>query len=131
MEKSLLDHAYEFVSAQKEPVTFAQIWAYVVEQSGLNADEAAAKISRFFTNLQLDGRFVNLGENTWDLRIRHTFDKVHIDMNDVYNDVETSEEDAEEAQDEDYKEYKENLEDEEDADADDADKATESGDEEL
>ena len=40
------------------------------------------------TQLTLDGRFVTLGENVWDLRIRHTFDKVHIDMNEVYSDDE-------------------------------------------
>ena len=38
------------------------------------------------------GRFVTLGENTWDLRSRHTFDKVHIDMNDVYSDVDSESE---------------------------------------
>ena len=51
----------------------------------------------------LDGRFVTLGENQWDLRSRHTFDKVHIDMRDVYSDVETSDDDEEE--DEEDKEY--------------------------
>ena len=54
----------------------------------------------------LDGRFVTLGENIWDLRSRHTFDKVHIDMKDVYSDVETEDEDSEEQEDEE-KEYNE------------------------
>ena len=53
--------------------------------------------------MMLDGRFVTLGENEWDLRSRHTFDKVHIDMKDVYSDVDTVEDDAEEAEEE--KEY--------------------------
>jgi DNA-directed RNA polymerase subunit delta len=38
--------------------------------------------------LCVDGRFVTLGNNTWDLRTRHTFDKVHIDMNEIYNEEE-------------------------------------------
>ena len=35
--------------------------------------------------MTLDGRFVLLGDNLWDLRNRHTFEKVHIDMKDAYN----------------------------------------------
>ena len=35
---------------------------------------------------------MTLTDNFWDLRSNHTFDKVHFDMNDVYTDVETTEE---------------------------------------
>lgn len=96
MEKSLLDYAFDFISKQKEPVPFQDIWNYVVEASGLDEEEAKKKVSRFYTNLMLDGRFVTLGENLWDLRSSHTFDKVHIDMKDVYSDVEASDDDDEE-----------------------------------
>ena len=68
--------------------------------SGLSEEEAAAKVSRFYTNLMLDGRFVTLGENEWDLRIRHKFEKVHIDMSEVYSDVETFDDDSEEEEEE-------------------------------
>ena len=97
MPKSLLDLAYDYVSQSKEQVSFKDLWAYVVEQAGLDEETAAKRVSSFYTNLMLDGRFVTLGENQWDLRKRHTFDKVHIDMKDVYSDVETSDEDSEEA----------------------------------
>ena len=96
MEKSLLDYAFDCVSSHKEAVPFADIWKYVVEQAGLSPEEADKKVSRFYTNLMLDGRFVTLGENLWDLRSSHTFDKVHIDMKDVYSDVEATEDDDEE-----------------------------------
>ena len=43
---------------------------------------------------------MTLGENKWDLRSRHTFDKVHIDMKDVYSDMDTSDSDSEEADEE-------------------------------
>lgn len=85
---SNIEVAYNFVVSHNEPVTFADIWAEVTKVQGLTEEEAADQIGRFYTNLGLDGRFVTLGENTWDLRSRHTFDKVHIDMNDVYSDVE-------------------------------------------
>jgi len=95
MSKSLLDLAYDYVSAQSQQSKFQDIWAYCVKEAGLSEEEAAAKVSRFYTNLMLDGRFVTLGENEWDLRIRHKFEKVHIDMSEVYSDVETSYDDSE------------------------------------
>ena len=103
MEKSLLDYAFDFVSSQKEPVPFDKIWEHVVAAAGLSEEEAKNKVSRFYTNLMLDGRFVTLGENLWDLRSLHTFDKVHIDMKDVYSDVEAEDDDEEELEEE--KEY--------------------------
>ncbi len=100
MAKSLLDYAYDYVSGQSQQSKFEDIWAYCVQEAGLSKEEADAKVSRFYTNLMLDGRFVTLGENEWDLRIRHKFEKVHIDMSEVYSDVETYDEDSEEEEEE-------------------------------
>ena len=127
MNKSLIEHAYDFVSAQKEPISFAKIWEAVKEAAGLSDEEASAKVSRFYTNLTLDGRFVTLGENNWDLRSRHTFDKVHIDMKDVYSDVETSDDDRED--DEEEKEYNEIFEEPKDEDDEKSDSDSEEEDE--
>ena len=100
MPKSLLEYAYDYVSQQTQPSKFQDIWAYCVKEAGLSEEEAAAKVSRFYTNLMLDGRFVTLGENEWDLRTRQKFEKVHIDMSEVYSDVETSYDDSEEEEEE-------------------------------
>ena len=90
--ESNIEVAYRFISAHSEPVSFSEIWEEVLRVQGFSEAEAAEQIGRFYTNLSLDGRFVTLGENTWDLRSRHTFDKVHIDMNDVYSDVDSESE---------------------------------------
>lgn len=92
-EKSMLDFAYEIISEAKNlPISFHELWEAVCQKAGLSKEETRRQISRFYTNLSLDGRFVTLTDNFWDLRSNHTFDKVHIDMNDVYTDVETTEE---------------------------------------
>jgi DNA-directed RNA polymerase subunit delta len=120
MAKSLLDHAYDYVSGQNQPSKFQDIWAYCVKEAGLSPEEAAQKVSRFYTNLMLDGRFVTLGENQWDLRVRHKYESVHIDMSEVYSDVETYDEDSEEEEEE--AEYNAAFEeDKKDKDADDSD----------
>lgn len=108
MEKSLLDYAFDYVNASKDSVSFADIWAYVVKESGLSEEEASARVSRFYTNLMLDGRFVTLGDNVWDLRSRHTFDKVHIDMREVYSDVESDADKDVEEDDGDAEDYDDN-----------------------
>ena len=86
MIKSNLDVAYELVSNKRKPVEFSKLWEEVSQIQGLSEEEAKGKASKFYTALSLDGRFITLGENTWDLRSRYTFDKVHIDMNEVYAD---------------------------------------------
>ena len=111
MAKSLLDLAFDYISQSKEQVAFKDLWAYVTKEAGLDEEAANRKISPFYTNLKMDGRFVTLGENKWDLRSRHTFDKTHIDMKDVYSEVEISDDDSEE--DEDEKEYNKALEEDE------------------
>ena len=87
--ESKTDIAYRLMLKRKKERYFYDLWedvknelAKVVAPEELeNIDE---DISFFYTNLTLDGRFVNVGENKWNLRERVTFDKVHIDMNEIY-----------------------------------------------
>lgn len=123
MTNSLLDLAEEFLKENKGEASFKDIWSFVVKKAELNEEEARNSISRFYTNLLLDGRFVTLGENVWDLRTRQKFDKVHIDMKDVYNDDDDYESsDPEEFKDEeefgDYNEDKNNNDSDENEDND-------------
>ena len=86
--KSLLDVAYEIIVECSSPITFQDLWVKVCEVEGNDVNAKEGKIGKFYTSLLTDGRFVNLGDNTWDLRARYTFDKVHIDMSDCYSDEE-------------------------------------------
>ena len=88
--KSLLDYANDVLSASKDPVKFIDLFNKVVELSGLELSESELKIrmSKFYTQLSLDGRFITLTDNYWDLRSRHKFEQVHLDMIDAYSDEE-------------------------------------------
>lgn len=85
--ESMKDVAYSILKDKKEPITFADLFKDVTSKLELTPDEAKQKIAYFYTDITLDGRFVDLKDNTWDLRERQTYDKVHIDMNDVYSDI--------------------------------------------
>lgn len=95
MEKSMLDIAYEVVSSHSGPIGFSDILLAVGEKLEMGEEELVKKAAQFYTNLLRDGRFVTLGENTWDLRTRHKFDKVHIDMNEIYREDEEDEDEEE------------------------------------
>ncbi len=117
MEKSNLDVAFELVSKKKNPVVFSKLWEEVSQIQGLSEEEAKKRASKFYTALSLDGRFITLGDNTWDLRSRYTFDKVHIDMNEVYSDEADEVEDEDRSEDDYFiDEEDEESEDEEDDD---------------
>lgn len=89
--ESFVNTAYDIVVKNGAELPFATLWNAVCEELGLSEEDRVNRVSYFYTQLTLDGRFVTLGENVWDLRIRHTFDKVHIDMNEVYSDDEEEE----------------------------------------
>lgn len=118
MAKSLLDLAYDYISRSKDAVAFKDLWAYVCQESGLDEATAAKKISPFYTNLKMDGRFVTLGDNTWDLRSRNTFDKTHIDMKDVYSEIDSDMDHDIEEDDEDDKIYEQQEVNEEESEED-------------
>ena len=91
MMKSMIDIAYEWLVQQSKEADFADLWNVVTKELEFTAEEAERRIGLFYSYLTLDGRFVTVGENRWDLRKNLTFDKVHIDMNDIYAEEEEKE----------------------------------------
>ena len=96
--ESKTDIAYRLLSKRKKERNFYDLWEEVKAELAKVVDPEEMEnieedISFFYTNLTLDGRFVNVGENKWNLRERVTFDKVHIDMNEIYADEEEISED--------------------------------------
>lgn len=98
-EMSMLDIAYGILEKAPKQLYFHDLYQEICDKKGLSEDEREAHMSSFYTNIILDGRFITLGENTWDLRKKHKFENVHIDMNDIYQDQEEEEEEYEEEED--------------------------------
>ena len=58
-------------------------------------------IAQFYTDLSLDGRFLNMSQNTWDLRSRHTYSESVMDTDSIAIDEDDEdEEDSELIEDE-------------------------------
>ena len=85
-----IDVAYNCLLNQKDGMSFKDLWAIVRDQLGYSETIANKKVSQFYTNLSLDGRFASLENNVWNL-------KAHC----KYNDVAVREEDFEEIEEDD------------------------------
>jgi DNA-directed RNA polymerase subunit delta len=94
MAKSILELAHEFIIAKKKAVTFKEIWQYVQKQMD---EKETLQIGRFYKLITLDGRFVALGNNKWDLKARYTFKELYDDARGVFREVESPDEAGEES----------------------------------
>ena len=100
LKRSMVEVGYELLVKKQGPQKFNKFWSEVSQVLGLEESEADSYISDFYTNLSLDERFVLLEDNTWDLRERQSFDKVHIDMNDIYSEIDEEEKELKEDEEE-------------------------------
>ncbi len=110
MEKniSMLDVALKILTDAKTSLPFRELYDKIAEELKMTDSEKKENIGIFYTYLTLDGHFVALTDNHWDLRSRHTFDKVHIDVRDVYSEVNTESGDEEDK--DEQKEYDASME---------------------
>ena len=120
-ENSMCNVAYDILKEVNEKVSFNALWNTVCERLGINEEDKMNLISNFYTQLTLDGRFMFLDENYWDLRANHTFDEFSEDSYDSYSDDDDDNDDLiddeelsydEEDEDEDYDDSMENDEEE-------------------
>jgi DNA-directed RNA polymerase subunit delta len=74
-EMSLMEMAFEILKEKKQPISFKEIMDEITELRGLTEDEVRARIAQFYTDLNIDGRFMTLGENRWGLRVWYPVDQ--------------------------------------------------------
>lgn len=80
---STLQCAYDYLKEQACGKSFNEIWEHV--SNTLEIENPDEKVSSFYTNLTLDGRFVLLKNNTWKLREQCGYNEYHIPMEKYYS----------------------------------------------
>lgn len=85
--KSMTDVAYEIMSSKKRAIAFNKLWQDVSKITKLPND----LIAQFYSDLTLDGRFVSLKDNKWDLRNRRKFEESQFDISQIEIDDEDDE----------------------------------------
>lgn len=111
MPKSMLESAHEFIVGKKKAVNFKEIWQYVQKQTD---EKESLQLGRFYKLLTLDGRFVALGSNNWDLKERYTFKELYDDARGVFREVEAPDETGEDNEEDPFNEDGESEDEDED-----------------
>lgn len=84
MSISMIEDAYLIVSKSKKEIAFADLLRQVGEDLGItDQEELIKKAGSFYTDLSLDGRFVILPNNFWDLKTRHVSNIMQIEVSEV------------------------------------------------
>lgn len=89
---------------EKGPMNTAELFKKITELLELPKSTFENKIGDYYTTLTTDKRFLILENGMWDLRSRHTSDKlaIHIDQDDDEDDDEVEIKDDQEEQEEDF-----------------------------
>ena len=82
--ESMVDIAYSILKNEGSILSFTELFDKVAEKLELTESEKNDRISSFYTDISLDGRLVNVKDNKWDLRVNQKYENVHMDINDVY-----------------------------------------------
>jgi DNA-directed RNA polymerase subunit delta len=74
-EMSLVELAYLVLSEKREAVSFKQLVDEIAAILHLSEEELRGRIAQFYTDLNIDGRFICIGENRWGLRAWYPYDQ--------------------------------------------------------
>lgn len=67
-EESLIDLAYALLEERKTPIAFKDLLKEIQLLNGLSDEEIQDRLVQFYTDMNIDGRFLLNQENTWGLR---------------------------------------------------------------
>ncbi|MFC4713107.1 DNA-directed RNA polymerase subunit delta [Planococcus dechangensis] len=68
LEESFVDLTYAILEETKETKTFLELVAELQKLLGLSEEEMKTHLAQYYTDMNIDGRFLILGENRWGLR---------------------------------------------------------------
>jgi len=78
-ETSWIEIAFELLQEKKQAVSFEELVADVLKVLKLNKKDTSEKMIQFYTDLNLDGRFLGIGDNRWGLRVWYPVDQAEED----------------------------------------------------
>lgn len=96
MKKSMIEVAYQVLTNNNGAMPFVDLWKDVSQKMGFTQTQFEDNIAQFYTDLSLDGRFLNMSQNTWDLRSRHTYSESVMDTDSIA--IDEDDEDDEESE---------------------------------
>lgn len=106
-EESLINLAYGVLVEHKKPLAFKEIITAIENLNARTPEEIKANLNQFYTDVNIDGRFLILSENIWGLREWYGIDQVE---EEIAPTVKVRKKKAAEVEDEDELEIEEEIE---------------------
>lgn len=75
-ELSLIEVAHAILSQHGDVMAFADLTNAVQSYLGKSDEEIRERLSQFYTDLNIDGSFISLGDNMWGLRAWYPFESI-------------------------------------------------------
>ncbi|WP_028124828.1 DNA-directed RNA polymerase subunit delta [Eremococcus coleocola] len=75
-ELSMVEVAYAILEETSDVHEFTNLLIKIQDYLNLSESELEEKMARFYTDLNIDGRFISLGENRWGLRAWYAIDAI-------------------------------------------------------
>ena len=75
-ELSMVEVAYAILEESGDVHDFNQLLETIQAYLNLSEEQLEGKMARFYTDLNIDGRFISLGENRWGLRAWYAIDAI-------------------------------------------------------
>lgn len=99
-QKALIEFAFDAANSIDHSFTFKELFDKTIELSSLELtqSEIMSKMASLYTQISTDGRFALLEDGKWDLRSRHSYEQVKVDLDMYTNEDESEESDDQEEQ---------------------------------
>jgi len=75
-EMAMVEVAYELFEESKKPYVFSELVEEIRGLLGLTQQQVEDKIAQFYTDINIDGRFICVGENMWGLRTWYPYEQI-------------------------------------------------------
>ncbi|XXM72819.1 DNA-directed RNA polymerase subunit delta [Lysinibacillus sphaericus] len=75
-QTSFIELAHEIMTDKKQAMTFQEVLNEIKSLLEISESEVKSRMVQFYTDLNIDGRFIALGENRWGLREWYPVDQI-------------------------------------------------------
>jgi DNA-directed RNA polymerase subunit delta len=75
-QTSFIELAHEIMTDKKQAVTFQELLKEITSLLEISGSKAKSRMVQFYTDLNIDGRFIALGDNRWGLREWYPVDQI-------------------------------------------------------
>ena len=75
-ELSMIEVAHAILANHGDAMAFVDLANEVQQYLGKSDEEVRERLSQFYTDLNVDGSFISLGDNTWGLRAWYPFESI-------------------------------------------------------